>query len=244
MMNKQMALTLVAFAFLGCQAASTTHSSPVAAIDDNKTGLNFFFTASGDAVALRLVINRTSCQGEPVVPLVLVQDIALAVDGHDLDDAFFQLDPGCYDISVEPLTKLGTPSVDCAPQFADQVVIIDGQTTEFGLQLQCEQPPQGGLDVFVPRDADVISARMVIARKPCSSESIEPLTIDRTTESEEPAAAVMNAFFVLPPGCYDLRIDPRQSSGAPSDACTSAEMTDIVIIDGTTTEVGTKFVCQ
>lgn len=246
MFKRHLGVLLVAVGtnvFFGCQVASTATSPNAEGNVEEKTGLKFFFTKSADAESLRITVKRTSCQGEPIASFEWTEAVALADPGDNPEDVFLQLDPGCYDIMVEPLDKSGVPSVDCQAQFFDQLVVIEGTTTEAGIQTQCNEKPQGALDVFVPVVHDVTSAHVLLDRRPCDGEAIQPSSISQWALVTTTSPALVNAFFVVQPGCYGVRVEPHQASGAPSGPCSSVQTPNVVVLDGQTTEVSAEFVC-
>lgn len=68
---------------------------------------------------------------------------------HLFADHFFWLDAGCWSVTAQPIDANGAPSADCAPATNPNVAVLDGQTTEILLISQCQNDPQGALDVIV-----------------------------------------------------------------------------------------------
>lgn len=116
---------------------------------EHVTGAKFALTGAGDTTAIQFDILRVSCSGEPITPFSKTEIKQLADSGDILTDYFVLLEPGCYDVTAQPLTVDGKPSLDCSAGYIDQLVIIDGQTTEKGLQIQCEGERVGAADLWV-----------------------------------------------------------------------------------------------
>jgi hypothetical protein len=117
-----------------------------------------------DVGGMRFTINRVSCNGEQVPSFNIsfdndLEDLRLPgmipgfenkpfdkKSGHLFADKFVALAEGCYDVTVQPLTKDGKVSSDCSPATQKKVKINDGKTTEILLVTQCKNEGRGGLD--------------------------------------------------------------------------------------------------
>lgn len=118
-----------------------------------------------DAAGIRYGISSVPCAGGEVVdpPVIVSEDVPLlghsvgdfgAFGGAPLDadadhgfaDLYQVLPAGCYDITAQPLDPAGEPSADCAGAGLSGVEVVDGQTTEVMLLLQCDGAETGGLD--------------------------------------------------------------------------------------------------
>jgi hypothetical protein len=115
---------------------------------------------------MRFILDRTSCQGEPIEPFSLtldkpLEDILLpgGIPGledtsfdpgasHAFADLFIDVPEGCYRVVTQPLTDSGSASEDCAPASTQGIRIVDGQTTEILLINQCKGEGRGAIDVI------------------------------------------------------------------------------------------------
>jgi hypothetical protein len=74
---------------------------------------------------------------------------------HRFADAYFELDPGIYDVTIIPmmadLANPGQilPSQECIPAQASQLLVSEGNTTETALVVKCPGTGGSGLDVIV-----------------------------------------------------------------------------------------------
>lgn len=68
---------------------------------------------------------------------------------HLFSDYFTTLDPGCYDVTAQPVDAAGADSEDCDSETKTGVEVVAGKTTEVLLVSQCEGAKTGGLDVVV-----------------------------------------------------------------------------------------------
>jgi len=120
--------------------------------------------ATTDVATLRFTATPVSCSGEAVTSAVVtnvaaIEDLALPVmnpelsgkplapdSNHVFADELLELKPGCYDISLAPLTQTGDPSSKCAEAKAPHVQIFPEATTEIVLLSQCQNPAQGAGD--------------------------------------------------------------------------------------------------
>jgi len=116
---------------------------------EDVTGAKFALSGSGDTAAIEFNIQRVTCDGEPITPWSQIESVPISGSGDVLTDYFVLLAPGCYDVTAQPLTSSGTPSLDCSAGYIDQLVIIDGTTTEKGITIQCEGGSVGAADLWV-----------------------------------------------------------------------------------------------
>ena len=66
---------------------------------------------------------------------------------HLFADYFTVLDPGCYNVHVQPVQKSGQFSEDCTANWASDVEVVESLTTEILLISQCHLPDSGAMDV-------------------------------------------------------------------------------------------------
>lgn len=124
--------------------------------------LSIIADASTDVAQMRFTVERMSCAGEAVIPLIKTADRDIesgplppgvpdsGVDPasrHQLADWFAAVPPGCYRASIQPLTVAGQPSQQCAPMSRASVVVERGRTTEATLVSQCQSEGRGAIDV-------------------------------------------------------------------------------------------------
>ena len=144
-------VSLLALALAGATTLSACNNEsapkPNATPTENVTGAKFALTGSGDTVALEFQIARVSCVGEPITPWAHIERVPL--QAGSITDHFMLLEPGCYDATVQPLDASGTPSEDCSAAAFDQLTIIDGYTTEAGVQIECKGKAVGAADLWV-----------------------------------------------------------------------------------------------
>lgn len=163
--------TLLACALAACGAEELDDPGSESAEVTRSTGLALTYDTLDDTDVAGFTFTATEVDcatGLPIAPPNVItafedlEDVYLPGTGgmfenapfdtgsqHLFSDHFFALDPGCYDVVVQPVDDAGNPSVDCAPASAFNVPVTDGQTTEILLISQCrERETIGGLDVI------------------------------------------------------------------------------------------------
>jgi hypothetical protein len=68
---------------------------------------------------------------------------------HPFADHFEVVPAGCYDIQATPLTPGGTVSEECAAALAQDIEVVDGETTEVFMISQCKGTATGAVDAVV-----------------------------------------------------------------------------------------------
>ncbi|MEZ4435959.1 MAG: hypothetical protein R3F65_26480 [bacterium] len=166
-MNKLIAAALAACALGACAPADDTGAPPEdPLIGQSGIELRADILADTDVAGMAYVITPVDCDtgqaiGDPITTHHDLEDLLLpgghpgfedqpfAADStHLFADHFQALEPGCYDVTVQPLDADGDPSDDCAPASADGVEVVAEQVTEVLLISQCAGDALGGLDVI------------------------------------------------------------------------------------------------
>jgi len=228
-----------AYATLGCNTAKS--ELPNEPGEPESGALQVYFTPRANISSLELIISRVTCVGEPVAPQVIEETIT-TIDANVVD-AFVYLEPGCYDILAIPRAANGLPSASCDAVTNDGVIIVGGHTTEESLILNCENPEQGVLDVYVRTGASAPRAKLEVKRVSCAGEPFAAVEFVKTTAPSLADSLAVNEAFLVPPGCYEVVASPLDAIGTAVADCPSTQQTSIVF-DGWTTEVGTEFVCK
>lgn len=230
----------LALAPMGCNSPNEIQNN--ASIADDAGQIAVRISNSANIAAVKLNVQRVSCNGESIVPFAIVRQVYFADGTGAVQDVFIRLEPGCYDITAQPFNEEGQPLANCNAGAVEQVRVVDEMTTEIGIFLQCLIEPVGVIDAYVKIDADVAAAKFTLTRVPCENESVEAQFFDKTeVVSNSPW---VSALFLVPPGCFDLLIDPFRADGSPSDACKSTAFVGAIVYDGMTTEISTEFMCQ
>ena len=73
-----------------------------------------------------------------------------AGSAHPAADQFFLVDAGCYDVTVVPVDEVGSPTTGCQAATVGGVEVLDGETSEITVVIQCNggAPQVGALDVI------------------------------------------------------------------------------------------------
>ena len=159
----------------GLLVAAGCTQAPVEGPDGERTvtrstglALTAQMSADADVERFRYTIERTACPGQTQADIdaaALVQEDALeamtfpggmGIAGHDYDgdsehtfaDLYQVVEAGCYNVTAEPLLADGSPSQQCRPAMAPNVLVQDGKTTEVLLISQCDGVENGGLDAI------------------------------------------------------------------------------------------------
>lgn len=135
-----------------------------------------------------------------------------------LISALFALAVGCS----EPAPTTIPPPVD-APETLDHV---------------------GALNLYFATGGDMDHAALTAKRVSCDGEPIDPFSIHHQTSPQTPESALVDELILLPPGCYDVFVEPLKENGSPSDVCTSVLLDNVVIVEGYTTEAFVVFDCS
>lgn len=102
----------------------------------------------------------------------------------------------------------------------------------------------GGTDVagfdYTIRKCESAQGAEIVAEK---SKDLEDLSLpgmipefENDPFDERSTHLFADAFFSLSPGCYDIEATPVDSSGQPSQDCEAASDSEVVVVDGETTE--------
>jgi hypothetical protein len=118
-----------------------------------------------DVSSIEYKIDRVACyDGEKFEPLSLTVNERLApstlppeFEGSPLDrnsnhpfaDHFEVVPAGCYDVKATPLNSQGTVSEECAGAMAQDIEVVDGETTEIFMISQCKGAEAGAMDSVV-----------------------------------------------------------------------------------------------
>ncbi len=143
----------------GCGEDGPDRDMPERQPQDTGLALAIDFQGDTDVGGFRFEVRE--CDGDLVKEetksledLVIPGMIPEFVDGpfdadsrHLFADYFTTIEPGCYDVAVEPVTTSGAPSQDCSPAVATEVFVVNGKTTEILMISQCKGDETGGLDV-------------------------------------------------------------------------------------------------
>ena len=188
--------------------------------------------ATTDVTALRFTATRVSCSGEATSSEVVtsdaaIEDLALPVmnpelsgkplapdSNHVFADKLVELEPGCYDISLNPLAAGGGPSSKCAQAKASHVQIFPEATTEIVLVSQCQNPAEGAgdfatalneppslSDLANPRFVDRCQpARVCITASDPDQDPIEFVWSASANSNAHLATPVVNSTTTLSPG--------------------------------------------
>lgn len=228
------------FTMMGCNSPNEIQNNVSIADDSGQIAVRILNSAN--IAAVKLNVQRVSCNGESIVPFAVVRQVYFADGTSAVQDVFIRLDPGCYDMTAQPFDEEGQPLANCIAGAVERVQIVENMTTEKGIFLQCQIDPVGVVDAYVKIDADVATANFTLTRVPCENESVESQSFDKTeVVSNSPWVSVQ---FLVPPGCFDLLVDPFRADGLPSDACKSTAFVGAIVYDGMTTEISTEFMCQ
>ncbi|HRI69502.1 MAG TPA: MopE-related protein, partial [Polyangium sp.] len=165
-----------------------------------ETRAHFSLRAAEDVASVDFEIRRVSCDGSPIQPFTHRQNVPVGTAGADvLVDLFVLLEPGCYDVVATPLDTTGNPSQTCSPAYYDNLIVVDGTTTEVGLVSQCEGKPMGAADIWlVLNHPPVISGVTFNPDKWVPYCSTQTICVEFTDKDGDP-----------------IDIDWRQRSGAP-----------------------------
>ncbi len=150
-------LGMLSLAFVAA-CGSTSPSADALDLQLSRAALSVDLTsllATTDITQLRFSATRVSCAGESFTAQTIsrdasLADLALRVEDPELGnrplaaesehvfaDDLVELDPGCYDITLAPLTSSGAPSQSCAQASQPNVRIFPEATTEIVLVSQC-----------------------------------------------------------------------------------------------------------
>ncbi len=162
-MKKTIAAAIAACALSACAPADQTDDPML-----GQTGINLRsdILADTDVAGMGYAITAVDCDtgeaiGEPIAAARDLEDLLLpgghpgfenqpfdAASGHLFADHFQALEPGCYDVTVQPLDAAGAASQHCAPASESGVAVVAEQVTEILLISQCVGDEIGALDVI------------------------------------------------------------------------------------------------
>jgi len=162
-MKTTLAAALAACALSACAPVD----QPVdPAVGQSGINLRSDILAETDVAGMGYLITPVDCEtgdvvGEPVDAQRDLEDLLLpgghpgfenqpfdAASGHLFADHFQALEPGCYDVTVQPVTADGTASEHCSPASAPAVEVVAEQVTEIMLISQCVGDEIGALDII------------------------------------------------------------------------------------------------
>lgn len=145
--------------------SGTTPNGDRSGTETSSLALTVQVSGDVDADGVRYDITRVACQpGEVFEPLsesveqpLLDLQLGSGFSGvagdpvdpnaaHDFADYYTVLPAGCYDVAANPIDANGQLSADCAAARTLGVEVVDGQTTEVMLMIQCDGDATGGLD--------------------------------------------------------------------------------------------------
>ncbi len=143
----------------GCGTDVTEETGPAGAVEETGIALSVDVQGGTDVVAVEFEVRE--CWGPKLLGDVReLEDMVLPgmiadfeeepfdpASKHLFADFFALVEPGCYDVYVQPLRKGGEPSKDCAKQQATELTVVEGITTEVVLVANCKAKPVAGLDV-------------------------------------------------------------------------------------------------
>lgn len=181
------ALTIPATALFLAACGPTTSddgasSSSSDALKTTALALSVGASTSSDTEGMRFEIERVACAGEDASKVEAFdyefegdyEELTFPADlpafdkkpyqrdsAHRFADHYKVLGAGCYDVKVTPLSSDGQVSAECSAATANDVVVLDGKTTEITLVSQCEGEQRGGIDIagtlnYPPHIRDVI----------------------------------------------------------------------------------------
>lgn len=111
-------------------------------------------TACGEATGIRVTI---AAEGETLSCIAgwapaMVSDPYTGEEDmgrHFVADCFFVVAPGTWDVlTVEPIDGNGEALPCCTAEYPETVAVISGQTTEFGVEIQCPLVGPGAIDIY------------------------------------------------------------------------------------------------
>ncbi|MDJ0764233.1 MAG: putative metal-binding motif-containing protein [Myxococcota bacterium] len=130
---------------------------------------------------------------------------------HLFADLFQTLDPGCYNVHVQPLDKNGRKSEMCAPAWKDGVMVYEAQTTEVFLIIQCAGSDPGAIDVIaaINHEPDLDEVFFVESKFVCGS--AERICMNGSDVDNDP----LEFELIAPEGCEVVQVKPDTEA----DAC-------------------------
>ncbi len=151
-------LALVAMAGACDMGTTEPAPSPIPGEPGTETGLALTVDLDGAAEAQAMRFEVSTCDGEAVVSedvalseleLGAIEELDINADGGlQFADYFVVLEPGCYDVEIQPLDAAGDPLESCSPALAEGIEVESGVTTEIVMVSQCGGDHFGGLDVL------------------------------------------------------------------------------------------------
>ncbi|MDJ0763907.1 MAG: MopE-related protein [Myxococcota bacterium] len=131
--------------------------------------------------------------------------------GHLFADLFQSLTPGCYDIHVQPLNELGKASEVCAPAWKEDVMVLEAQTTEVLLIIQCAGSDPGAIDAIaaINHEPNLDEVYFVESKFVCGS--AERICMNATDVDNDP----LEFELIAPEGCEVALVETE----VEDDAC-------------------------
>lgn len=134
-------------------------SAPTDEVGSTGLAIEVDLDESVEANGLRYSVSQVDCSSGDAManPFKIVRDRDVELPAvhpgaggpsgrRPMGDQYVVVPAGCYDITVEVLADQGPP-LACGPAIARNVAVVDGETTEILLALQCQGAAMGGLDV-------------------------------------------------------------------------------------------------
>ncbi|RAL22862.1 hypothetical protein DL240_08190 [Lujinxingia litoralis] len=148
---------------MGCDEVGERERSEREGTRDDVTGLSMTLDLRGgsEIEAMRYDVRRCGTQDLVHQDIRSMEDLVLpggipAFEGEPLDedsehrfaDYFRVLEPGCYDVTITPMSGPSRASERCEPARAEGVEVVEGKTTEILLVSQCDGESGGAIDVI------------------------------------------------------------------------------------------------
>lgn len=208
-MKKTITAALAACALSACAPADDVVDP---AVGQSGVQLRSDILAETDVAGMGYAFTAVDCDtgepvGEPLSAARDLEDLLLpgghpgfedrpfdAASGHLFADHFQALEPGCYDVAVQPLDAAGGPSAHCAPAAASAVEVVAEQVTEILLISQCVGDSVGALDVIAALNhaPEIVDVAYEPSKFTCGGQTTicvtardpdgDPLTLSATAE--------------------------------------------------------------
>ncbi len=153
-------LAIAATALFACESTSTvddpTNVDPIGSVE---LALSFdmqdTMTACGEAAGIHIVIENGNgetmvCNSPWSLPLVSEPYTSVPDQGiHHVADCFFVVEPGQWTVTeLEVIGNEGQVLECCTEEYAAELTVTEGQTSEFAAELSCDLTGPGAIDIY------------------------------------------------------------------------------------------------
>jgi hypothetical protein len=158
-LNIVLAMLISVIAVSSCNQEGTTGAD----LGDSKTALRSasMIDENSDVMGMKYTVTPCDNPNNPTVVNRPLEDQILPgnipelanqpvdeISEHLYSDMFQVLEPGCYNVNVQPVTATGEDSEVCAAAWKNDVEVLEGEVTEILLLVQCAGSDNGSLDVI------------------------------------------------------------------------------------------------